>query len=255
MMPRQKKAFTLIELLVVIAIIAILAAILFPVFAQAKSAAKKTACLSNIKQIGTSMALYLGDSDDTFPTVYREASMAISPVDDYGILYTGEIAPNANQLAYAKSMSIVAQLQPYTKNLDMWVCPGDTSAKAGIVQDKRFSTYVYRLYFALSQANISRGDTRYDRMYTTGFFESPASSYIFSENWPYHDNRSIKRTDMGGALGWDHSAKMNLVFQDFHAKIMPVSKCLFYNPSWPDRGYDIHWPATAPDMTQTVDCR
>jgi prepilin-type N-terminal cleavage/methylation domain-containing protein/prepilin-type processing-associated H-X9-DG protein len=63
----QRKAFTLIELLVVIAIIAILAAILFPVFAQAKEAAKKTQCLSNVKQIGTGMAMYLGDYDDVMP--------------------------------------------------------------------------------------------------------------------------------------------------------------------------------------------
>jgi prepilin-type N-terminal cleavage/methylation domain-containing protein len=57
----MKKAFTLIELLVVIAIIAILAAILFPVFAQAKMAAKKSADLSNTKQIGIGMYLYLSD--------------------------------------------------------------------------------------------------------------------------------------------------------------------------------------------------
>ncbi len=63
----MKKAFTLIELLVVIAIIAILAAILFPVFAQAKVAAKKTAGLSNVKQISTGIQIYLGDYDDVFP--------------------------------------------------------------------------------------------------------------------------------------------------------------------------------------------
>lgn len=63
----KKRAFTLIELLVVIAIIAILAAILFPVFAQAKAAAKKTTDLSNLKQLGTSTAIYLGDYDDVFP--------------------------------------------------------------------------------------------------------------------------------------------------------------------------------------------
>jgi prepilin-type N-terminal cleavage/methylation domain-containing protein/prepilin-type processing-associated H-X9-DG protein len=63
----RKRAFTLIELLVVIAIIAILAAILFPVFAQAKAAAKKTTDLSNLKQLGTSTALYLGDYDDVYP--------------------------------------------------------------------------------------------------------------------------------------------------------------------------------------------
>jgi prepilin-type N-terminal cleavage/methylation domain-containing protein len=63
----MRRAFTLIELLVVIAIIAILAAILFPVFAQAKSAAKKTVAVSNMKQISTSLTLYTTDSDDIYP--------------------------------------------------------------------------------------------------------------------------------------------------------------------------------------------
>ncbi|MCE9559114.1 MAG: prepilin-type N-terminal cleavage/methylation domain-containing protein [Armatimonadetes bacterium] len=63
----MKKAFTLIELLVVIAIIAILAAILFPVFTQAKAAAKKTADLSNCKQLAIGIELYINDSDDVYP--------------------------------------------------------------------------------------------------------------------------------------------------------------------------------------------
>lgn len=66
-MQRSSRAFTLIELLVVIAIIAILAAILFPVFAQAKQAAKKTTCLSNVKQIGLGVQMYNADFDDMFP--------------------------------------------------------------------------------------------------------------------------------------------------------------------------------------------
>ncbi|CAN5692807.1 hypothetical protein BH11ARM2_BH11ARM2_18800 [soil metagenome] len=67
----KNKAFTLIELLVVIAIIAILAAILFPVFSQAKEAAKKTVELSNIKQMGLGMIMYAGDYDDTYVPAYR----------------------------------------------------------------------------------------------------------------------------------------------------------------------------------------
>lgn len=63
----RKRAFTLIELLVVIAIIAILAAILFPVFAQAKEAAYKAQCQSNLKQLGTAFLLYAADYDDIFP--------------------------------------------------------------------------------------------------------------------------------------------------------------------------------------------
>src|SRR5216683_719677 len=69
-MSLRKRGFTLIELLVVIAIIAILAAILFPVFAQAKEAAKKTATLAQAKQYGTSLNIYTTDSDDVNPISY-----------------------------------------------------------------------------------------------------------------------------------------------------------------------------------------
>ena len=64
---RTRKAFTLIELLVVIAIIAILAAILFPVFAQARNAAKKTASISNLKQLGPGTQMYNNDADACYP--------------------------------------------------------------------------------------------------------------------------------------------------------------------------------------------
>ncbi len=82
----SKRAFTLIELLVVIAIIAILAAILFPVFAQAKTAAKKTASLSGIKQIGTSFQIYTADYDDTAVNVSSGGAQGIHRTDFWVVM-------------------------------------------------------------------------------------------------------------------------------------------------------------------------
>ncbi|MCE9559042.1 MAG: prepilin-type N-terminal cleavage/methylation domain-containing protein [Armatimonadetes bacterium] len=96
----MKKAFTLIELLVVIAIIAILAAILFPVFTQAKLAAKKTQDLSNMKQIGTGIALYLGDSDDTYPQAYWY------PNDSGSTATSGYVQWSGATMPYIKSRQI-----------------------------------------------------------------------------------------------------------------------------------------------------
>jgi prepilin-type N-terminal cleavage/methylation domain-containing protein/prepilin-type processing-associated H-X9-DG protein len=105
----KNKAFTLIELLVVIAIIAILAAILFPVFAQAKLAAKKTASLSNTKQVGLAEIMYQGDNDDYF---------VLSGNATYG--NGGFLA----QLAAKTAVSSTFLTLPYIKSLGLFVDPG-----------------------------------------------------------------------------------------------------------------------------------
>ncbi|HRF60353.1 MAG TPA: prepilin-type N-terminal cleavage/methylation domain-containing protein [Fimbriimonadaceae bacterium] len=122
----MKKAFTLIELLVVIAIIAILAAILFPVFAQAKSAAKKTAAISNQKQIGASILMYMADSDDTYPRNddcilnsalnprLNGAAAGTNPASGC----TGPFQWRMNHYTWQK------WLQPYSKNVDIFAHPG-----------------------------------------------------------------------------------------------------------------------------------
>ncbi|MCG9895042.1 MAG: prepilin-type N-terminal cleavage/methylation domain-containing protein [Fimbriimonadaceae bacterium] len=96
----HRRAFTLIELLVVIAIIAILAAILFPVFAQAKLAAKKTSDLSGIKQLGTATQIYLADYDDTFPMhAFWEDGWATT--EGKALYWPGRILP------YMKTLSLL----------------------------------------------------------------------------------------------------------------------------------------------------
>src|SRR2546430_10956593 len=79
----RRHAFTLIELLVVIAIIAILAAILFPVFAKAREKARQASCLSNLKQLGMGAMIYQQDWDETIPYVLTDSGNLISPAN-YG---------------------------------------------------------------------------------------------------------------------------------------------------------------------------
>ncbi len=92
----SRRAFTLIELLVVIAIIAILAAVLFPVFAQAKLAAKATSCLSNLRQLDTSFVMYQTDNDDQFP------------LGAYGTVSSVTFWHD--------------EIDPYVKNKQIWLC-------------------------------------------------------------------------------------------------------------------------------------
>ncbi len=109
----MKRAFTLIELLVVIAIIAILAAILFPVFAQAKMAAKKAASLSNQKQIGLATIMYAGDYDDNLPETGWDG-----PCSQPDALHNGT-SSSVSDSYWSGVYSFLLADQPYTKNVDM----------------------------------------------------------------------------------------------------------------------------------------
>src|ERR1051325_5953821 len=102
----QRQAFTLIELLVVIAIIAILAAILFPVFAQAREKARQTACLSNLKQIGLAFAMYVQDYDELLPD-RRDLKLSLPG----GYRPWATWPPSDPRAAWAALV-----LEPYTKN-------------------------------------------------------------------------------------------------------------------------------------------
>jgi prepilin-type N-terminal cleavage/methylation domain-containing protein len=121
---RKIRAFTLIELLVVIAIIAILAAILFPVFAQAKEAAKATQDLSNVKQMATSTAIYLADSDDVMPLGHGRA-----PDGTHGYNWNKYVpfdwaatSNPANRRFYSETF-FMNTIQPYVKNWEIPAAP------------------------------------------------------------------------------------------------------------------------------------
>lgn len=123
--PPANRAFTLIELLVVVAIVAVLAAVLFPVFAQAREKARQTACVSNLRQIGTAFALYVSDYDERMPDRrdlksmlpggYRPWASAWPPSDPRG------------------GWAIIAAA-PYTKNADVFSCASVAGAFAGVAQ-------------------------------------------------------------------------------------------------------------------------
>lgn len=111
----MKKGFTLIELLVAISIIAVLAALLFPVFSTVRAKARQTTCLSNLKQIGIGIALYAQDSDQKFV-------LGVDPIDKFTNAWMGTpYQTEATQLPL-----LPAVLQPYISSKEVWRCPSDT---------------------------------------------------------------------------------------------------------------------------------
>jgi prepilin-type N-terminal cleavage/methylation domain-containing protein/prepilin-type processing-associated H-X9-DG protein len=124
------RGFTLIELLVVIAIIAILAAILFPVFAQAKESAKKISCLSNMKQFSLGTIMYSSDSDDRLIPAWNSANVVTRD--------TGSV--------YRNWWPWTANVQPYVKSLPIFLCPDSTSDSFINAANVRARTEIYAPY-------------------------------------------------------------------------------------------------------------
>ena len=140
--PVFRNGFTLIELLVVIAIIAILAAILFPVFAQAREKARAISCLSNEKQLGTALLMYVQDYDEQFPVgsklSYPNGPTNLNPVM-YGVGWAG-------------------QINPYTKNTGILKCPDDSTSSVNAqngVQALYPISYVFNINIAMNPADAS----------------------------------------------------------------------------------------------------
>src|SRR5215212_493543 len=124
---RKERGFTLIELLVVIAIIAILAAILFPVFAQAREKGRQASCLSNCKQIGLASNMYVQDYDETLPGHDWQKGQGLWPLPD-GRTYKGHLG-------------WPVQFYPYIKNTSVFVCPSDPNPKSHYTDNGKNAVY------------------------------------------------------------------------------------------------------------------
>jgi prepilin-type N-terminal cleavage/methylation domain-containing protein/prepilin-type processing-associated H-X9-DG protein len=209
----RASAFTLIELLVVIAIIAILAAILFPVFAQAREKARTISCLSNTKEIGLSLQMYLQDYDETSCPRYSACPS------------TGPAAtPNA-------SILWPALLMPYIKNTQIFVCPSATgSSYADTWNNRGLDSIGYNE--TISGWYIATADGCGQMILPTlASVAAPTVNVMFADSVPgtvangfrgyLFGNSGLNvayTTTSVGSLGARHTSGTNLTFFDGHSK-------------------------------------
>jgi prepilin-type N-terminal cleavage/methylation domain-containing protein len=173
----RRQGFTLIELLVVIAIIAILAAILFPVFAQARESARKTSCLSNQKQLTLGIMMYVQDYDETFPNAYRGSNPdgTFANTDGWGG-NTIEVWGLA--------------VQPYVKNAQVHICPDWRPLSVFLSYPTNSSGYYYfangySVNAAFGAPPFFYSAAGYNFTVTEAQIGSPANLYLLSEAWQY----------------------------------------------------------------------
>ena len=214
---RKTIAFTLIELLVVIAIIAILAAILFPVFAQAREKARATSCLSNLKQVGTGIMMYTQDYDENYPLQSNDA-YGQSP-------YAQEDSPGR--------MSWMGGVQTYLKSIGVMQCPSSPAkTAAGDSVPTKFSRTSYSYNGLLG--NFLPGQTANPMpVATLAGVGRPAETMLVEDvGWIWSRSQPQPRWISGQwcnaissvTVTQIHNGTMNMLFADGHAKAIQASR-------------------------------
>ncbi len=197
----RRRGFTLIELLVVIAIIAILAAILFPVFARAREKARQTSCLSNAKQLALSQLMYVQDYDEMFCP--NATSVADYVLPDGVTHWTGG------------AMLWMYYMMPYVRNSQVFTCPSDSSPWSPSAYGSSSYGKNYRLHLR-ALASIDAPSTTI-MLNDCGYYLS---------DW---DTRTGGDSDNAAPPSIIHNGGANLAFVDGHAKWMQGSAIGYYD--------------------------
>ena len=215
---QKRHGFTLIELLVVIAIIAILAAILFPVFARAREKARQTSCLNNCKQIGLAFQMYVQDYYEMMPFY-----IIYTPVN----CYRDYVGSTGNYLFW---MDV---LYPYIKNKQVFVCP---SYKTGTSYFQGYGWNVYGIGYGGNHPtrgqNAGTPDPIYDGI-KLSMVKHPAELVVAGDTpgpsmWANH----WRLSDWATYAARTHNQGDNFFFVDGHAKWYAWSYAYSFNYSY-----------------------
>ena len=243
----MKKGFTLIELLVVIAIIAILAAILFPVFAQAREKARQTQCLSNCKQLGTGLQLYVDDWDETLPFMTNKnisrwdgSKIPDSVMTNYPGYPLTELGFKLWGFA-GDCWTWADCIFPYVKNLALYTCPSGQAINGSYVKKKM--GYAYNIILSYDEgANAFKYDASMSdcKTYALSSIKHPSELVFIGDNLQFSQSVGSKYWSciyicaktasdynynndyQGSNRQWDssnrHNGGQNYTFCDGHAK-------------------------------------
>ncbi|HEY3265396.1 MAG TPA: DUF1559 domain-containing protein [Armatimonadota bacterium] len=224
----RKRAFTLIELLVVIAIIAILASILFPVFAKARDRAQQTSCLSNLKQLGIALTSYIQDNDERYPwSRFPDASHPLGG------------ALNGSTLNWR------TQLFPYVNSSAVMICPTNPAAKGWPDNPASHEeSGKYPISYSLNGSMFYEGF----RVSSSAVKDPVNSIFVMESRWSEPDlgawtiNQASYKYPKGSnsKLGVfnQHGGRINMLFCDTHARAMKLRDTLVPSEMWHDSRYN-----------------